>query len=136
MKDGDIVCGRLSYRWEERETVAVRCSHSHQPAVRTLAANLLQPAYLFSVQVFTSVDSTIISHCLSIMSLWYRCNVHSFQGINMEICFTICTVFHQQHTRCARKVMRLAMLCTNRQCCCLPLHTAVRLTLAVDSVQV
>ena len=40
------------------------------------------------------------------------------------------------YTRCARKVMRLETLCTNRQCCCLPLHTAVRLTLAVDSVQV
>jgi len=32
--------------------------------------------------------------------------------------------------------MRLAMLCTNRQRCCLPLHMAVRLTPAVDSVQV
>jgi len=32
--------------------------------------------------------------------------------------------------------MRLAKLCTNRQCCCLPLHMAVRLTPAVDSVQV
>ena len=42
---------------------------------------------------------------------------------------------NQQTTRCGRKVMRLAKLCTNRQCCCLPLHMAVRLTLAVDSVQ-
>ena len=32
--------------------------------------------------------------------------------------------------------MRLATLCTNRQSCCLPLHMAVRLTPAVDSVQV
>jgi len=32
--------------------------------------------------------------------------------------------------------MRLAMLCTNRQGCCLHLHMAVRLTHAVDSVQV
>ena len=32
--------------------------------------------------------------------------------------------------------MRLATLCTNRQRCCLPLHMAVRLTPAVDSVQV
>ena len=39
-------------------------------------------------------------------------------------------------TWCARKVMRLATLCTNRQCCCLPLHMAVRLTPAVDSVHV
>ena len=39
-------------------------------------------------------------------------------------------------TRCVRKVMRLATLCTNRQCCCLPLHMAVRLTPAVDSGQV
>ena len=37
---------------------------------------------------------------------------------------------------CGRKVMRLATLCTNRQCCCLPLHMAVRLTPAIDSVQV
>ena len=37
---------------------------------------------------------------------------------------------------CGRKVMRLAMLCTNRQRCCLPLHVAVRLTPAIDSVQV
>ena len=35
-----------------------------------------------------------------------------------------------------RIVMRLATLCTNRQCCCLPLHMAVRLIPAVDSVQV
>ena len=33
------------------------------------------------------------------------------------------------------KKMRLATLFTNRECCCLPLHMAVRLTLAVDSVQ-
>ena len=39
-------------------------------------------------------------------------------------------------TWCGGKVMRLATLCTNRQCCCLPLHMAVRLTPAVDSVQV
>jgi len=38
-------------------------------------------------------------------------------------------------TRCGIKVMRLATLCTNRQRCCLPLHMAVRLTPAVDSVQ-
>jgi hypothetical protein len=39
-------------------------------------------------------------------------------------------------TRCGRKVMQLATLYTNRQCCCLPLHMAVRLTPAIDSVQV
>ena len=38
-------------------------------------------------------------------------------------------------TRCGRKVMRLATLCTNRQRCCLPLHIAVRSAPAVDSVQ-
>ena len=32
--------------------------------------------------------------------------------------------------------MRLATLCTNQQCCCLPFHLAFRLTPAVDSVQV
>ena len=32
--------------------------------------------------------------------------------------------------------MRLATLCTNRQCCCLPLHMSVRLTPAADSLQV
>ena len=37
---------------------------------------------------------------------------------------------------CGRKVMRLATLCTNRQCFCLLLHTAVKLTPAIDSVQV
>ena len=40
------------------------------------------------------------------------------------------------YTWCGREVMRLATLCTNRQCCCLPLHMAVRLTPAVGSVQV
>ena len=45
-------------------------------------------------------------------------------------CYYLCC-----STWCGRK-MRLATLCTNRQCCCLPLHTAVRLTPAVDSVQV
>jgi len=39
-------------------------------------------------------------------------------------------------TWCGRKVMRLATLWTNRQRYCLPLHMAVRLTPAVDSVQV
>ena len=34
------------------------------------------------------------------------------------------------------KVMRLATLCTKQRCCCLPLHMAVRLTTAIDSVQV
>jgi len=46
---------------------------------------------------------------------------------------------HQELTKCTwcgRKVMRLATLCTNRQCCCLPLHMAVGLTPAVDSAQV
>jgi len=38
-------------------------------------------------------------------------------------------------TWCGRKVMRLATLCVNWQRCCLPLHMAVRLTPAVDSVQ-
>jgi len=37
---------------------------------------------------------------------------------------------------CGRKVMRMAMLCMNRQGCCLPLHMAVRLTPAIDSAQV
>jgi len=41
-----------------------------------------------------------------------------------------------RHTWCSRKVMRLTTLCTNRQNCCLPRHMAVRLTPAVDSVQV
>ena len=39
-------------------------------------------------------------------------------------------------TWCGRKVIRLATLCTNRQSCCLPRNMAVRLTPAVDSVQV
>jgi hypothetical protein len=43
---------------------------------------------------------------------------------------------NDETTKCGRKVMRLAMLCTNRQCCCLPLHMAVRLIPVVDSVQV
>jgi hypothetical protein len=37
---------------------------------------------------------------------------------------------------CGRKVLRPATLCTKRQRCCLPLHMVVRLTTAVDSVQV
>ena len=40
------------------------------------------------------------------------------------------------HTWCGRKVMKLAVLCTNQQRWCLPLHMAVRLTPAVESVQV
>jgi len=39
-------------------------------------------------------------------------------------------------TWCGRNVMRLATMCTNRQRSCLPLHMAVRLTSAVDSVEV
>ena len=37
---------------------------------------------------------------------------------------------------CGRKVMRLAKLCMNQKHCCLPLYMAVRLTPAIDSVQV
>ena len=44
--------------------------------------------------------------------------------------------FSYGNTWCGRKVMRLATLCTNWQCCCLPLHMAVRLTPAINSVQV
>jgi hypothetical protein len=43
---------------------------------------------------------------------------------------------YTHYTRCGRKVMRLATLCTNRQRCCLPLHMAVSLSPAADSVQV
>ena len=43
---------------------------------------------------------------------------------------------HYHHMWCGRKVMRLATLYTNQQGCCLPLHMAVRLTPAIDSVQV
>ena len=46
-------------------------------------------------------------------------------------CYWVCLC-----TWSGRKVMRLTTLCTNRQCCCLPLHMAGRLTPAVDSVQV
>jgi len=58
-------------------------------------------------------------------------------NLNWEILFSSTWIQHCMHnTRCGRKVMRLATLCTNQQCCCLPLHVAVRLTPAVDSVQV
>jgi len=46
------------------------------------------------------------------------------------------TLLTADTTWCGRKVMRLATLCMNRQCCYLPLHMAVRLTPTVDSVQV
>jgi len=49
---------------------------------------------------------------------YFKCIDCNLPGGNMkETC---------QHTWCDRKVMRLARLCTNRQCCCLPLHMAVR----------
>jgi hypothetical protein len=44
--------------------------------------------------------------------------------------------FLDRNTMCGRKAMQLAMLCTNRQGCWLPLHVAVRLTPAVESAQV
>jgi len=46
------------------------------------------------------------------------------------------SIFIQLFMWCGRKVMRLAMLCMNRQHWCLPLHMAVRLTPSADSVQV
>ena len=60
-------------------------------------------------------------------------NVHTmFQwGMFMQSLLT-----WKSNTWCGRKVMRLATLCTNRQRCCLPLHMTVRLTPAIDSVQV
>jgi len=52
-----------------------------------------------------------------------------------QVCINKCPT-RCNNTWCGRKVMRLATLCTNRQRCCLPLHMAVRLTPAVDLVQV
>jgi len=61
------------------------------------------------------------------MKIWLFTWLHGHNGrANMKLI----------DTRCGRKVMRLATLCMNRQCCCLPLHMAVSLTPAVDSVQV
>ena len=55
--------------------------------------------------------------------------------ISLGISLTVSKLFIMSIiTRCGRKVMRLTMLCTNRQSCCLPLHVAVRLTHAIDSV--
>jgi len=55
----------------------------------------------------------------------------------MYVCMYIYIyIYIHAHTWCGRKVMRLATLCTNRKRWCLPLHMAVRLTPAVDSVEV
>ena len=67
----------------------------------------------------------------------------------MVYTWQLCSQLHKNNTRwknflglmpsstwCGRKVMTLATLCTNRKCCCLPLHMAVSLTPAIDSVQV
>ena len=43
---------------------------------------------------------------------------------------------HTEYTWCGRKVKCLSTLWTNRQRSCLPLHMAVTLTPAVDSVQI
>ena len=53
---------------------------------------------------------------------------------NLQPFFSLFKPF--QYKWCGRKVMRLATLCTNRQCYCLPLHMAVRWTPALHSVQV
>ena len=45
-------------------------------------------------------------------------------------------LIHTDYTWCGSKWKRLATLCTNRQCCCLPLLMAVRLNSAVYSVQI
>jgi len=68
----------------------------------------------------------------------------NFQGLQTGIQTTSITKYIKVReltitstvTWCGRNVMRLATLCMNRQRCCLPLHKAVRLTPAVDSVQV
>ena len=53
-----------------------------------------------------------------------------------ETKFTIYSLRRAVCTWCGRRVMRLATLCTNRKHGCLPLHMAVRLNPAVDSVHV
>jgi len=59
-----------------------------------------------------------------------------YQGKVMNILMLQQLIYIYIYTRCGRKLMRLATLCTNRQCCCISLHMTVRLTPAVDSVQV
>ena len=67
---------------------------------------------------------------------WFP-NIYGFLWFCLEDVHSILlSWFTSQSMWCGRKVMRLAMLCMNRQRCCLPLHMAFRLAPAVDSVQV
>ena len=89
----------------------------------------ISSSHIVKFQVLT-VWNFEFSHCeisnSHIAKFW-----SSYNGDCDEYCLLGC-----HYTRCGRKVMRLATLCMNRQCCCLPLHMAVRLTPSVDSVQV
>ena len=80
-----------------------------------------------------------INTCLGILVLYTflnKTNHNKYQLMHEHINKYEMKMQPKPHTWCGRKVMRLATLCTNRQCCCLPLHMAVRLTPAVDLVQV
>ena len=62
--------------------------------------------------------------------------VPTYTVCNREKNFPVTWHNTTQHTRWDRKLMNLAKLWTNRQCYYLPLHMAVSVTPAVDSVQI
>jgi len=78
--------------------------------------------------VLAIVSKSGLPHCVPCSMFMLAASIRPFDRYWSES--------ESHHTWCGRKVMRLATLCTNWQCCCLPLQMAVRLTPAVDSVQV
>jgi len=77
-------------------------------------------------------DSLILEHVFQMYSIavtWLKQRLNT-----VNLCVLLSVVQDRETssdlsttTWCGRKVMRLATLCTNWQCCCLPLHMAVRL---------
>ena len=86
------------------------------------------PVFYVRVSVHHKILSIIVQRDATISSLFIYCKV------TLHVSGVVAPI--NRSTWCGRKVMRLATLCTNQQRCCLPLHMAVRLTPAVDSVEV
>ena len=118
--------------------------------IKTQLLHLVGLISLHWVNFYTAPFCTICCYCMSLRHSQHCHSKHHtyhilkflFKLIHSCVTDFIMRMIHslwqkfEPHMWRGRNVMRLATLCTNWQCCCLPLHMAVRLTPAVDSVQI
>ena len=152
---------RCSVSWHYITTKVYQCTQNMN---RTQMFSLLTLNHNKSLSMYTeheqntdvqSLDTISQQKYINVHRTWteHRCSVSWYyittkvyqctQNMNRTQRFSLISLTASQQlllseadTWCGGKVMRLATLCMNRQRCCLPLHMAVRLTPAIDSVQV